>query len=304
MEYSEFIGYVVESFKKLMGNDYKIELKRIIKNNDYEMDALVILEGEAGVSPTIYLDYYFQEYKRGKPVGEIITDIYKAYNEHRIRGDIGPDYFSDFSKIKDSIAFKLVNRSTNKKFLGDIPYFEYLDLAIVFYFIINTNTIKNATALIRDKHLEIWDITKEELLEWAACNTPKLLKYNIASINDVIKEIISDESEDINTESENLEHMGQLDTNMFVLTNQIKTNGAACILYEDLIKRIAMSVGKDIYIIPSSVHEVIIVPDEDINKDELNVMVRQVNSEEVEGYEILADHVYKYVLNRDEIMII
>lgn len=310
MDYTEFINYIKESFKEIMGGNSRIDLKTIIKNNDCELDALVIMEGEGVISPTIYLNDYYEEYKRGKCISDIISMIYKAYKNYKINSSISIDYFKDFSRVKNSIVFKVVNRDSNKKLLKDVPYYEYLDLAVVFYFIINTDEIKNATALIHNRYLEMWNVRKEALFAIAKRNTPRLLRYEIKDINDVINGFDNERNEadsEFANETDGIEKAEAGNNNkkgkMFVLTNNLKINGAACILYDDVIRNFAAFMGNDLYIIPSSIHEVILISAGGADKDELNHMVRNVNKDEVERYEILSDHIYMYDLKKDRILI-
>lgn len=310
MDYTEFINYIKDSFKEIMGGNSRIDLKTIIKNNDCELDALVIMEGEGVISPTIYLNDYYEEYKRGKCISDIISMIYKAYKNYKINSSISIDYFKDFSRVKNSIVFKVVNRDSNKKLLKDVPYYEYLDLAVVFYFIINTDEIKNATALIHNRYLEMWNVRKEALFAIAKRNTPRLLRYEIKDINDVINGFDNERNEadsEFANETDGIEKAEAGNNNkkgkMFVLTNNLKINGAACILYDDVIRNFAAFMGNDLYIIPSSVHEVILISAGGADKDELNHMVRNVNKDEVERYEILSDHIYMYDLKKDRILI-
>ena len=310
MDYTEFINYIKDSFKEIMGGNSRIDLKTIIKNNDCELDALVIMEGEGVISPTIYLNDYYEEYKRGKCISDIISMIYKAYKNYKINSSISIDYFKDFSRVKNSIVFKVVNRDSNKKLLKDVPYYEYLDLAVVFYFIINTDEIKNATALIHNRYLEMWNVRKEALFAIAKRNTPRLLRYEIKDINDVINGFDNERNEadsEFANETDGIEK-AEVGNNikkgkMFVLTNNLKINGAACILYDDVIRNFAAFMGNDLYIIPSSIHEVILISAGGADKDELNHMVRNVNKDEVERYEILSDHIYMYDLKKDRILI-
>ncbi len=310
MDYTEFINYIKDSFKEIMGGNSRIDLKTIIKNNDCELDALVIMEGEGVISPTIYLNDYYEEYKRGKCISDIISMIYKAYKNYKINSSISIDYFKDFSRVKNSIVFKVVNRDSNKKLLKDVPYYEYLDLAVVFYFIINTDEIKNATALIHNRYLEMWNVRKEALFAIAKRNTPRLLRYEIKDINDVINGFDNERNEadsEFANETDGIEKAEAGNNNkkgkMFVLTNNLKINGAACILYDDVIRNFAAFMGNDLYIIPSSIHEVILISAGGADKDELNHMVRNVNKDEVERYEILSDHIYMYDLKKDRILI-
>ena len=94
----------------------------------------------------------------------------------------------------------------------------------------------------------------------------------------------------------------ETDSDMYVLTNESKLNGAACILYENVLYDFAQKLGADLYILPSSVHEVILLPKLSMfEKDELVNMVKEVNTEGVAADEVLSDHVYEY--NRTERLI-
>lgn len=310
MNYIEFVEYIKNSFKKLMGAEADIQLKKIIKNNDCELDALIILERGNFISPTIYLNDYFEAYGMGMPIGDIISGIYNVYRKYRIEGKVSVDLFKDFGEIKKSIAYKLVNRKNNKKLLSDVPYFEYLDLAVVFYFMVNTAEISDATVLIHNAHLELWNVSREELYEIAKINTPKLFKYNISDMRDIISGFVCEEFESGKELSETaLEDILQTKngrvagSGMFVLTNKKGINGAACILYDGVVQSFAECVKNDVYIIPSSIHEVIMIPEGNIAKEELNKMVEQVNDSEVECCDVLSDHVYKYILNEGKIVI-
>ena len=79
---------------------------------------------------------------------------------------------------------------------------------------------------------------------------------------------------------------------MFCLTNESKMNGASLLLQEDIRKQIGECLGSDYFVIPSSVHEVLILPDNGIFQvPELNAMVQEVNETQVERQEQLSDKV-------------
>lgn len=311
MNYSEFKEYIENSFKELMGESAHVQIKHIIKNNDCEMDALIIMEGDSRVSPSIYLRDYYRQYRSGINAGEIVAHIYELYRDYQIKGNISADYFKDFSSIRDNIAYKLVSMENNRKLLRDVPHFEYLDLVLVFYFIINTEYIKNATALIHNSHLELWGVTAEELFDIAKKNTPRLLQYDIADMRDVIRELTAEGMTDGKELSMELSDGTELlcgdgidmASGMYVLTNRLKMNGAVCMLYDDVLRDFSRHIGGDVLIIPSSVHEVILVPDNQIDADELNRMVKKVNSEEIDSCDILSNHIYRYVAEKNEIVI-
>lgn len=309
MNYTEFSDYIKKCFKKLMGSDAHINIITIIGNNDCERDALIILENNQTMSPSIYLKEYFEDYVNGVSMGEIIANIYGVYKRYRIQNDINADFFYDFEKIKKSIVYKLVNKEKNKRMLQDVPHVDVLDLSVVFYFLVNTKIIQNATAMIHNEHLNMWNVSRDEIFKIATENTPRLLSYDIKSIDEIFRKYIeqcralgADITEQQSMYMEGLSYQ-QKDVKMYVLTNIFQMNGAACMLYEKPVKWFSGQMDDDLYIIPSSVHEVIMIPARDIGKNELNTMVEQVNKEELAECDILSDHVYMYDREKDEIII-
>lgn len=324
MDFEMFIGYIKNGITQILGNDVEVKTHKILKNNGIELDALTILEKDNSISPTIYLNYFYEEFLEGKEIGEIVNEIYGLYEEHSKKLNFDMDIFMDFDKVKDRIAFKLINTKSNLKLLKDIPHIAFLDLSVVFYCLLDNEYMGTATALIHNVHRDMWKVSTKDLFELARINTPRLLECEIKDMNDLIKEILVDdlqktifERDDrydrncINSEAEKVAEglmrnisKAKDQLMMYVLTNKQRTNGAVCILYDEIIKKFAEKVGCDVYILPSSVHEVILVPaTEGINGKELSCMVKEVNKKELDKIDVLANHIYYYSKDRDEIMV-
>ena len=95
--------------------------------------------------------------------------------------------------------------------------------------------------------------------------------------------------------------MPDIPDTMFVLTNDTKVNGAAAILNDDIRQEIAEKVG-DFYMLPSSIHETLIIPkDAGMEFKELEQMVQEVNQTQVAPGERLSDHVYEYDAKEHEL---
>lgn len=307
MDYEQFQRYVSESITQALGKDYKAAIRNVIKNNDMELEGLTIYEEGSVVSPTIYLNEYYEEYEDGRPIGNIIAEIMDVYESHKDRADFDVEGFKDFEGNRDKIVYKLVNAAQNRKLLMDVPYVPLLDLAIVFCYLFESTPEGSATAMIHNSHLQLWDISVEDLYEAALKNTPSMLKYELKNMDEIIKEmLVADVWENRKDESCNREELqkaaddiiGSIQEHaiqMYVLTNKNRLNGAACMLYDGVLHKFACKEGKDLYILPSSIHEVILVPArDDITREELNSMVCEVNSTEVDEVDILSDHVYIY----------
>lgn len=310
MDYKEYLDYVQKNIEKMMDGEAKVIIKTMISNNDYERDAILILKDNSRIVPSIYLADFYDAYIKGQNIDDNVLDIYCAYERHQINEDISFDFFKEYSRVKDNIAYKLVNKEKNKKLLEDVPYVEYLDLAIVFYMSVNTDFIKNAAILIHNNHLDMWNITKEELYNHAMENTPRLLKSTIVDMQSMIKNLINNVKQDnlsIDKNDVACEYAMDIselsDPGMYVLTNEEKIYGAACILYDDVLKQHGDALNTDFYIIPSSVHEVILIPVDYMNREYIDDMIKQVNREELRENEVLSDHAYIYHRKTNEITI-
>lgn len=291
MEYGDFLQCVQERTKRHAGKGGVVRVNHVIKNNGCELDGLVIMEQGKNVSPTIYLNGYYEEYQTGKELDDIMGEIMQQYNENKDKLQIETAFFDNFDNIKDCIVYKVVNYSKNRKLLQKIPHKKVLDLAVVYYCLLGKHEGENITALIYNSHMEKWNVTEQDLYYAAIENTPKLLKSRIRPMSEIISDMLGDCELDSRTEE------------MYVLTNESRLNGASCILYDNVLKHFAEQVGHDLYILPSSVHEVILLPMYgNYNKRILEGMVKDVNYDGgVAKDEILSDRVYVY--NRGDGMI-
>lgn len=285
MKYGEFLECVQECTKEKTGEGGIVKINHVIKNNGYELDGLVIMEKDKHISPTIYLNTYYEQYQSGKAIDDIVCEILDIYTESKDKIQINPDYFNNFYQLKDTIVYKVINYSQNEKMLQNIPHKKILDLAVVYYCLLNSSKEETATALIYNNHLKLWGVTETDIHEAAVINTPTLLQSQIYPMFSLLGNILHDS--DIKNTNAN--------DNMYVLTNRTRLNGAACILYENVLKEFAETIGNDLYILPSSVHEVILLPKTaPYNEEELTEMVKEINKTDVLKEEVLSNHVYTY----------
>ena len=330
MIYRDFIEQLtgeVENIINKKEHGSKVVVRTVTKNNGVAKKALSIIKPSIQATPTIYLDKFYNEFKDGKSIAAISEEIFQIYQSGmaQFEADIDIDRILDFSKVKSRVFFKVINYELNKPLLADLPHKRVLDLAIVFYIEVSASGDGNATALIHNYHVGHWGVTEEKLKELAFENTVKIRKANILRIEDIIKDIILDEImvspdgsdtvicedgeydgkpiKDIEAmvEEELENYKGDYCKDMFVLTNDIRFNGAACMFYPDVIKNFAGEIDSDLYIIPSSIHEVILVPKYHDGVDRLTEILNEVNEKEVDPMEVLGSRVYEYNRNEDEI---
>jgi hypothetical protein len=296
MEYKEFVEYIKMNAGYIAGEGGNITINHVIKNNGCEMDGLVIMEKGKDIAPTIYLDSLYELYTNGENIKSIIRQIELIYEQNKNNVTFDVNILKHFDTIKDKIVYKVVNYRSNEKLLEQVPHKRILDLAVVFYCLLDNEYGRSATALIYNNNLKNWNVTIDDVYKAALKNTPDLLHSKISSMAALFEKC------GVNVDGEEVDLKDYVPSDMYVLTNESKLNGAACILYENVLYDFAQKLGADLYILPSSVHEVILLPKLSMfEKDELVNMVKEVNTEGVAADEVLSDHVYEY--NRTERLI-
>lgn len=291
MEYREFLENVRKEVESRYDSNVSVTLNHVMKNNGTELDGITIMEKDKNIAPTIYINSFYDRYREGVSLKAVVSEIIRIYNQNKNSININADYFENYENVRKTIVYKLVNYQKNKKLLEDVPYKRVLDLAVVFYCLIEQRKGVSATALIHNEHLRIWNVTEDEIYNDALKNTPVLLAGSIVPMSKILSEIAG--TAPVDNDEKACEYTGE--DILYVLTNSSRVNGAACILYDNLLKKFANDVHSDLYILPSSVHEVIIVPKKNaFDKSELADMVREVNEQGVSQDEILSDNVYEY----------
>ncbi|MGI5988988.1 MAG: DUF5688 family protein [Lachnospiraceae bacterium] len=317
-QYQYFLQGIVAQVGSLTPENTYVQVRKIRKNNGCSAEGLEIRDSRSGLSPTVYLMPYFREYKEGADIRELAGKIYAAYGEKRTRLDLAPGFFSSYSNLSGSVAYKIVNYKANRDVLEEIPHQRILDLAVVYYCLIDSEEYFTSF-VIRNQNLTNWGIPQEKLFREAAVNAPKLLPPKISPLRRVLLDMMreqTDVAEDDTTDEKYKGDLYQKDgevqtawdaggPEIYVLTNETKVQGAACIFYENVLQDFADKTGSDLIIIPSSVHEVLLLPTRSFTgyssgkcsadvRRELDEMVRSVNEKEVSPDEVLSDHVYFY----------
>lgn len=308
MEFTSFKTLVRDEVAKRTGEQFRVRINDVTKNNGVVLSGITMLQDDNNISPTIYLNKYYEAYENGDITLRCIVDeVLDTYERNKVNQSVDMRFFMNYERIKDRIIFKLIHAERNKELLKDIPHIRYLDFAVVFQCLISDEMFGNATIMIHNAHLKIWEITENELYEKAIKNTPVLQRYDIKTMKDVLCEMMlleEMEGKEILNKNEYIEDL-QDATPMYVLSNRTRVQGASCILYPNILKDFASAVKSDFYILPSSVHEVILLPAQgDEDKEGLKRMVCEVNETQVEREEVLSDSVYYYSQEKGELSIL
>lgn len=283
MTYYQFIQAVERKLKEEVKDSVSVCVYTAEKNNGTVRKGITLSREGINISPIIYLEEYFERFKRGSSLEYITAEILRLYQEVCFYKPWKEKNLEDYEEIKDRIVYRLINREANEKMLKDVPFVPYLDLAIVFYVLLEVNRFGTATMAICNEHLKIWKISEKELFRQAEKNTSVLLRDEFQTMSAVIEELTSQE---ILSEEEDV---------MYVLSNQIRSYGASAILYQGRLEAIGMYLKSNYYVLPSSVHEVIVIPEnEAMGIQSLSAIVQEINQTQVQEEEVLSNHAYYY----------
>ena len=280
--YEEFTKEIAETInnrrEELFPNfkNVTVELNEVTKSNDEAHVGLVIRKEGSNMSPNIYLEDYYSDFQSGDTMEEIIDRIANV-RIHNDSDGIDIENYTNLSLVRDKISCKLLNAKANEIYLADKPHTKFLDLVVMYVI----NVSKTMTMPITNDVLEKFGITKPTLHKIAMKNLAESVN-KIESLQDVLKNLFGVEND-----------LGSEDLGITVLTNDESKFGANLILDKGVMEAMSKRMGGDFIIIPSSIHEVLIMP-MSFGTEGLTDMIRTVNASSVEPVDVLSDHPYVY----------
>ncbi len=293
MNITSFTNQVVGLLQEQLGDRYHVFPRKVIKNNGVTLTGIVARRENINSFPTIYIDDYYRKDVKEEEVQGIVLKMADRLRLADLKQPVDLSDFVDFEKAKTRLSFKLINTEKNKELLADIPSRPFFNLSIVYFYLIEKAPFEGkATVLVRRSHMDTWNITEAELYEAACMNAPQLLPPRIENMKEVLDGIFPPEM------FENL-------IPMYVLTNSEKLFGASCILYRDELKSFAAKMNSDLFILPSSVHEMILIPKRtDLNQSSFLDIVAEINHSQVPEEDVLADSVFFYNKKEDALYLL
>ena len=250
-----------ETIKKL-GGEYQVTVETKNKNNKAVYTGLHISRKGMEAEPLVYLDDYFRQYQNGNmTVPEAAECVARASRKKGPSVEIRQ--FLEYENVKDSIVYRLINTEMNRELLDDLPHMEFLDLSVVFCCLVMEEEENPAFIWIHNIHMKLWDVTVEELYRAASENTQRLEKPELMNIEEILYDVLPEEGFSLNENDRSMEEKtaGNNDAAstvpVYVLSSRKRLQGAACMLYPDLLRKIADRMDSSYYIIPSSIHGVL-----------------------------------------------
>jgi len=282
MRYEEFKQVMIEKISMAVPCETNVSVKTVRKNNGIVLDAVNIIKPQENITPTFYLTRYYERYCRGTSVDELVQEILRDRGRFAKTGIRSEDILTA-DDIRSRVFFKVINYDMNAVLLREIPHRKVLDLAIVYYYKVDESILPDARILLRKEHLSGLGIREEELHAAALKNTEEGRPAVLETLGDKIMGLRGDPCSVREASPDE----------MYVLTNSEGMYGASTLFYKNTGKMLRERFAEDLFLIPSSVHEWIILPDRKrFCVEELNELICQVNEVVVEPDEVLSSHVY------------
>ncbi|MBP5305289.1 MAG: hypothetical protein J6Z02_05515 [Lachnospiraceae bacterium] len=288
MDFNLFTADLLEKVKELLP-ECDAGIRHVVKANDIAYTGILIFDNEKEddaekkIGITIYIDDYFEKYSNGDmSLEEAANSVIRLYKTHlKDKKTINLDL--SFESVKDRIIFSLLNKEKNEEYLKDTVREDYLDLTLCYRVLAREESNADITSfLLPLAAFESWNMDLSKVREAAVANMKRIFPAEIKRLKDIIripKEILIS---------------GVFD-NFYVLTNRLANLGASALLYEEELRGIAGMVGCDLYLIPSSVHEILIVPvSSNVAPDIVQDMIKEVNTTCVNPEDFLSDTLYLY----------
>ena len=281
--YEQFRNDLADSIRSIPGEMRNVSVQRVPKLNGVSYYGLTILGEGENISPAIYLEPYYEMYRAGMPLETIADLILKEHESHALPIPMKP--LTAFSEVRDRIRYRVINYELNREFLRDIPFRRVLDLAVVLYYTVNLGISETATIFVRRETVRRWGVSEEDLFSLAESTTPVADPPCVCPLKRILSEF--------GFEEDSPDEPG--DVPLWIITNERRTFGSACMFYPKVLAKAADAIRADLFLLPSSIHEVLVTPDiGNLSREELERMVREINATQVKRTEVLSDHVYSY----------
>lgn len=292
---NEFTKNITKEIENIMGSGYKVKILNTEKINTGRFHALIILKDGANISQNFYIEELYRDYQSGRMTiremaGRIASSCYNNTASIEELKGLGK-YINDKEWAEERLFLQLINSSKNKSLLENSVHMDFNGLSLVLYVLAADNKAGMCRARVTKAMCQGYGWNGKEILDYALENTAKLFPYCLCTLQEVLQKALD------TTDAETC-GLPSIGNDMLVITNEKYVNGAAAIFYPGVLKEISEKHGTSLFLIPSSIHEFLILEDNGMySPAELESMVKDVNNSSVLPEELLSDNVYYYSCN-------
>ena len=275
------IQVLLNTIKNLVDNETEVTSQMVQKGTE-TLTGITI--GKGNIRPTVYMEHYEELFE---------TDGYEVVAKEMIKlckkagiPNVNCNEITTWEYAKNNLLLCIEPKGTNKNYVT-IPY---LDLDLYF----RVKVSDDGTYRVNEMMLSSWCAIEEDLLDIVMQTN----KFKANSMKETMIKIMIEDG----MPEEYIEEIRNNDApDQTVVTNEENLYGAAAIYNKAILKQVADKYESDLYILPSSIHEILLLPTTYGYKNEMDAMVKEVNETQVEPNEVLANHSYIFRRNTMEI---
>ena len=287
MEYREFMEQIKKDLPERLSGILEgavVNTTQVDKLQGRSYEGLSIVPEGSMIGLTMDLQPYFQMFNDGMAYENIVEQIAdRASGTYADRPAVTAESIGSYEAMKDKLMIQLIGREGNEGMLRTIPHHSIEDMEIVYRLRVQDTEMGLASALVTNSMLGHYGITAEQLRQDAFASAVSHTPFEIKTMAEVLNELMG------------AEIIPQDELPMYVASNKERIHGAGVIAYPEFMEEATKRLGGDFYVLPSSIHEVILMPDTpDVSALELQGIVQSVNVEQVAPEERLSDHIYHY----------
>ena len=229
------VEYIRNHIKEFLPPEYQdadVIVEPVLKNNDRVLTGLTIFKEGSNMAPTVYLEPYWEEIKRGRPLSSVLEEIAQIQLGENNRGTFDLSMLKDYEKVKPKLFIRMCDPEKNTEYLKDKPYTACGELAASYRIQALEEKEMNGSAAITNEVLRSWGITKEQLHQDAVQAEKERKPACLYRMDDIL---FSEQAENLLEEGAPLQ-AGELP--IFVLTNHDKSEGAGVMVQDGVLKKV------------------------------------------------------------------
>ena len=286
----DYYGFLDEVAEKLQAaqnpfsGQIRVNVKDVEKANGMSYRGIEVADDQLGMGVTINMDKHYKMYLAGKPLDEIVDLVQQqAMDAFEERPDVDISRVKDYESLCSNVMMEAVSREKNAEYLQNVPHFDMADLSIIYRVNVAESRNQGIGVITVDNRLlnsmgVSLDQFQKDVFDQVLSGDPPVLK----SLTEVLGgSFIGD--------------ISGPDGGLFLATNSNALYGASVIAIPGFLDQAAEELGGSFYILPSSVHEVLLLKnDQAMDVQDLENMVQEINESIVSPEEQLSDRVYHY----------
>lgn len=300
-EFNEAVVAAIESkIPDPLKEDIEVAVREVIKTNDEVLHGVTVMMAGRNMAPTIYLEECYGDFERGMSIDEIADGIIALSVDAYKNAPNFEEFPMKYEDIQDKLVVQVVDAQRNKERLKDLIYESVGNgFVMIPYVVMKEDAEGSMRAAVTKSMAKEFDYDIDKVLETAFLNTVELYQPTFTGISGMLTGgNLIDQRNPMRPDFEIDPNLG-----MYVLSNTASMNGASAIFYPDMAKRIGEILDQNYYVLPSSIHETIIVPENTgPTLKDLQMMVKDANATIVEPRDVLSDKVLFFDRERNRLI--